>query len=597
MNGRGQGEIVLGRAVMMLLGGAAGVALWIFADVLVDRLEDLRQLLFSAALVMGGFAILLALNGPLRLAQALIGALIVALPAALLLLWASYRFDEIERFLAAGHEVLAYGAILFVGTPYAAAALQHPGGWRDYARLFDTSWSIVVRYAAAWLFVGLFWAVLMLSDQLLQLVGLDFIDQFIRLDPVPYVLSGLVLGLALAVIWEMREYISPYLIHRLLRLLLPMLLPVVAVFLLALPLRGLSGLFGSFSAAATLMGVALAGITLISTALDRADEDAAQGRAMVWSAKVYSLAVPVLAGLAIYAVWLRVEQYGWTPLRLIAAFAGVFLLAYGLAYAVSVLRGGDGWMGRIRGANRWMALGLVAMSALWLTPVVNAERISAQSQLARARAGLDTPEKMALWEMAQEWGGPGRQALGDLEAAADGAGAADVMAAIARARQAKSRYAYRRQAGEGDLAPRVAELERLLQIRPDSVRLPKGALDGLSAQLLDSWLAGCRNRLADGRPGCAVILGDFRPGLDAVNGYLLLNTQARYVQVSGIAVQNGRVEPFGTARGVGSLASARQVSAGLTAADLAEVLDGKFEIVPVGLNALKIGAREIIPDN
>ncbi|MEY8837405.1 DUF4153 domain-containing protein, partial [Cribrihabitans sp. XS_ASV171] len=103
----------------------------------------------------------------------------------------------------------------------------------------------------------------------LELVEIDLLEKLFRTDWLAFALSGAVLGLALAVLHELRDRLSPFLVLRLTRLLVPVLLAVVAVFLVALPLRGLSRLFGEFSSAGTLMSVTIAAITLISTALDR----------------------------------------------------------------------------------------------------------------------------------------------------------------------------------------------------------------------------------------------------------------------------------------------------------------------------------------
>ena len=588
---------VAGRAIAALIGGAAGLALWLFAEVLPEAIDNMRLLLLLAALVMGTFAILMVLTGPVRAGRALIGALTVSVPAALLLVWASLRFDEVKDFFEAAHGFLAYGIILFVGTPFAVAALQMAGGWRDYPRLFDTAWTIVVRYAAGWLFVGLFWVMLMLSDQLLRLVGIGLIHRMIEIEPVPYVLSGLVLGLALGVVHELRDYVSPYLIHRLLRLLLPMLLPVVALFVLALPLRGLGGLFGQLSAASVLMGVAAAGITLISTALDRGDDEAAESPVMVWSVRVFALTLPVLAALAVFAIGQRVGQYGWTPGRMLAGVAGMFVLAYWLAYAVAVLRGGAQWMGRIRAANLWLAVAAVAVAVLWLTPVLNAERIAAQSQLSRAMAAMDKPGDMALWEMAHRWGRPGAEALTALEEAARSQAADDVVTAIGRARASATRYAYQRQEGEEDATALRAALAALLPVRPGGTALPEGAFEGLNAQTVRRWHKACEERLPDGRPGCVAVFGDFRPGMAATNGYVLLNRPGRTVQVTGIVLRDGRLTVFGNARAADNLTSAVPLQPQLREADIASVLDGDFAIEPVEIRALRIGEVGIIPDN
>ena len=146
----------------------------------------------------------------------------------------------------------------------------------DYVHLFDVSWSILVRYSAAWLFVGLFWAVLFLSHALLEIVGLSFIEDLIDIDGVPYVVTGFALGLGLSVVHEMRDYLSPFLVLRLLRLLVPVVLLVVAIFVVAALLQSPGELFGSLSRAATLLSVALAMICLVSISLDRGDADAVQ---------------------------------------------------------------------------------------------------------------------------------------------------------------------------------------------------------------------------------------------------------------------------------------------------------------------------------
>ena len=41
---------------------------------------------------------------------------------------------------------------------------------------------------------------------------------------------------------------------------------------------------------------------------------------------------------ALYAIWLRVADHGWTPGRLFILLVAVVGLAYGLIYAVAVLR-------------------------------------------------------------------------------------------------------------------------------------------------------------------------------------------------------------------------------------------------------------------
>ncbi len=592
----GDRRITRNRAEMAAIGAAAGLALWLFVDVLPDALDDQRLLLVLATLILGGFGVMLALGGPERIGRAALGALSIAVPAAALIWLASLRYAEAYDLLKHGHGAVALGAILFVATPFAAAGCAERGGWRRYPLLFDAAWMIVVRYVAAGLFAGLFWAVLMLSDRLLQLVGITIIADFIDLDPVPYVLSGLLLGLAIEVVHEMRAYVSPFVLHRLLRLMLPVLLPVVALFLAAIPFRGLDGLFGGLSPAATLMGVALVAVTLISTATDRDDASAAQSGVVRDGGRLMALMLPVLAGLAVYAVWRRVDQYGWTPDRLLAGLAGVFLLAYGLAYAGAVLRGAD-WMARIRGANRWMAMAVVAAAGLWLTPVIDATRISAQSQLARIESGELDSQEMALWELAQLWGHAGEAALDRVEARAEAAGDANLVRAVAQARAMQSRHGFEqatRETGTNALAQAVSAN---LVLMPGARAVGAGRLARTPGFLLREWARACGEVLGDGRAGCVAVTGPFRPGVDEEHGFILLHMGGDRLQVQGIVMRAGVLSRMGSAHDLSAGLTPGAPFTGSAEAIIGAALDGRFEIVPAGVNALRIGEMELIPDN
>ena len=63
-------------------------------------------------------------------------------------------------------------------------------------------------------------------------------------------------------------------------------------------------------------------------------------------------------------------------------------------------------------------LAMIALAALWLTPVLNAERISANSQFARFTTSGD-PAVLDLWAIRQ-WGKAGDAVMADLEQAAPG---------------------------------------------------------------------------------------------------------------------------------------------------------------------------------
>jgi hypothetical protein len=131
--------------------------------------------------------------------------------------------------------------------------------------------------------------------------------------------------------------------------------------------------------------------------------------------RLLALFVVVLAGVASYALWLRIDQHGFSPARIYAAVASMIALAYGACYAVSVVRRGD-WMARIRRTNTVMAPVVGVLAALTLTPVINPEAISTRDKVARIIAAGEDPDWAELFDMRNDWGVAGRAALDQLAA-------------------------------------------------------------------------------------------------------------------------------------------------------------------------------------
>jgi hypothetical protein len=565
------------RIVMMLIGACAGLAAWFLSSVIDDWGIEPRLYLVLASGTFAFFSLLLALVGPARLWPALPVAAGMALASAGLLGAASQRHEDVARFLDLGYGLAAFGVILLVATPFAAAALRARVGWRDYPTLFELSWRILVRFASAVIFTALFWGLVALSDSLLQLVGVRLMSWLQSLDALPWVLTGMVFGLAMGVVHEMRDYLSPYLVLRLLRLFVPVVLVVVAVFLVLLPVQGMSDLVGSLSAAGTLLSAALAGIVLITVAVDRdAREEVGAGwlRACV---QALALLIPVLGALALYAMTLRVEQYGWTPARLMGACTGGVLTLYGLAYAGAVLARGP-WAARIRQSNVVMALGIVVVSVLWLSPVLVPERIAAQSQLARYETKAMPVEDLPVEEMARDWGRAGVAALAEIEADP----AVQARIADARRRQEEGRVGL-----EG--APLRAHLADLLPVQGGTLR--PDMLAALSDAELQDWDRACA-RPVEGGPGCLLVLAEFAPGEAVTRGILFLNQAGGSVNTQAFAVRDGVLLSEGYV-----VDGAPGSAFGIPVSVLEALHRGAGRVAPAGMLTLQVDGRVFFPEN
>ncbi len=509
------------RAMLTGTGVAAGLGLYALSELASNGILTGLPLLSLATFVTCFFTALLAMAGPLSVVRAAMGAAIIAGVVTLLLSIAATGFVRAGDVLDSPHAVL--GAVILTLVPLPFWIARHGAGWRDYAALFGQAWAIVVRAVAAWAFVGLVWAVILLSDALLKAVGIDLIDRMIDLGPVSWLITGGVLGLGLAVVQELSDYVSPYLILRLLRLVLPVVFVVSAIFLLALPIRGVLGLFGTWSFALTLLTMAGAVATLVTVVVDQSDAEATRSPLLARAAQATALMLPLLAGLGAWAVWLRVAQYGWTPERVFAAQVAVLGVGYGMLYAAAVLRGA-GWMARVRQANVVMALALMAMAALAMTPILSAERLSAGSLMARLDDGR-MPVADLDAALLNRWGKPGAVARATLEQRATEPG----QEALARRLSQASA-----QPEGGNRDELLAAVAALLPLQPEGATATRDMyLAALDTYRLIALRESCARQMPGGGVGCVMVIADLQPGLPGEEALLLDYSTGGYVQFTG----------------------------------------------------------------
>lgn len=562
------------RGAMALTGTLCAAGLYALSEAFGRDLLSDQVALGSAVFASVFAAALLVMSGPVRFGRATLSALLLGLAVAGLMLLGAQRYATAEDYLSTGLPILSGFALAFLPLPFLIAAAREQG-WRDYATLFRESWSLVVRSTAAAIFTGLVWALIGLSHLLFGLVGLDIIETLLSIDPMPWLITGAALGLSLAVVAEMAGILSPTLVLGLLRLLLIPVLLVLAVFLVALPLNGMAG-FGGLSAAATLLAMTAAAATLVTTVVDREDDPAVRVNLMHRAAQAMALILPLPAGLAAWAVWLRVQDYGWTPDRLFVALLAGLGLGYGLAYALSVLRGSK-WMARIRRTNIAMALVTILLAALWLA-VIPAEDISAKDQMARFEAGktpIDDLDVVAL----ESWGKAGAAAHDRLEEMAKQPG----QEALAnRLKEAVVTEAPPQAAVLADLTP-------AMPLQPPGAEATRNLLlTAVPPETMQTWLAACRTTFDQGRAGCVFVVGDFLPRWPGEEGLVLTRDAGGWVDVFGLALGDDGVARFIT---VASLTGSLPQFA--TAETLLKQLqDAPPALTPAPINRIDLGGPE-----
>lgn len=298
---------------------------------------------------------------------------------------------------------------------------------------------IRAQIALSLIFVGIFWLVLYLGAQLFELVKIDFLTKLLEHRWISFPLTTLSFAGALHVTDVRAGLIrgTRMLVLTLLSWLLPVLVLLVAAFLAVLPFTGLQPLWDTRYAASLLLTSAL--ILLLLT--NAAYQDGVRKNPLILSAagSLAAFLMMALVGLAAYAIMLRVEQYGWTTHRILAAGSALVLGWYAVSYAVSAVLPGP-WLRRIERANFFAALAVVAVIFLLLSPVGSPARISVESQMARLRSGAISLTKFDFRYLRFEGGRYGREALVAMRDHPSGPDAADMKARADYALNSTNRF-------------------------------------------------------------------------------------------------------------------------------------------------------------
>jgi hypothetical protein len=566
---------LLDRIALALFGAAAGYTLWRLAT--FYDLEGGRAALSALAGATAFAGAALGMTGPIPMVRAVLLASPLGAAVGGLVWWASFRFDTAAAFADSLHPFAAVLLLCLLAVPFLIALGCHPRQWRAYPVLFRESWSITVRISAAALFVGLFWLGYLLSDELLRLVDIDLMGELRARPEVVFTLSGLVFGLSLAVLDELAAGASPALVVRLLRLLILPAAAVIAVFLGQLALRGPGGLFTGLSAATLLLAFTALAVTLVSVAVEGTDARAVRTLPMRALTRLLAIAVLPLAAGAGWALAARVTQYGWSPARLAAAALVAAGLIYGAGYLAAALSGHrfNRWVRRI---NKAVALGLLVAAALWLTPLLNAERISASSQVARFADGRLAPGDVDLAALRGKWGRAGTAALDRLVTMQAAPGHAILMARI-------------EDADAPAPEPNLTEPARraLLGTAPDPIA--EAVLDALGQGEAAALDRACGRRLDGGVPGCALIVADFAPDWPGQEAVLLLV----HPRGTGLRALAFRMNADGSYRRASApVALAQPLYDADAARIIAAARDGAGAPVPPSIRALRIGELELL---
>ena len=311
-----------------------------------------------------------------------------------------------------------------------------------YPTYFESGWKLLIQWQFSSHFVCALWLVLWLGASLFALLKLNFLTELLQQAWFAIPVTSFAYACAIH-ITDVRPTIVRgirSLVLVLLSWILPIVTLIVAGFLLSLPGTGLEPLWATRHAGAVLLGTAAVLVVLINAAFQNGEVAPNVTRIVRMSARVAALALLPTVVIAIYALGLRVAEYGWTSDRIGAAACLLVASCYALGYAWAACQRSN-WLSSIASVNIFAAFLALAVLLALFTPLADPARLSVKDQLARLAEGKVSAEKFDFHYLRFEGARYGNAALERLKNQSQGADAAIVRQKAEQALTAENRRA------------------------------------------------------------------------------------------------------------------------------------------------------------
>jgi hypothetical protein len=285
-----------------------------------------------------------------------------------------------------------------------------------YSVFFSLSWRNFLVTALAYLFVAAVALLLLLWRSLFSAIGIEFFDYLFKRDWFLFPLFGFSFGLGVVIFRELSSVIDSItrLLQGLLRLLLPVLTLLSLSFLTSLLFVGLDVLWSTDVGTALMLWLLASMLFFLNAVYQDGRGDTAYSSGMHWFISAGLMTLPVLSGLALYGLSLRIGQHGFSVARLYGLTVWLALSAFAVCYLWALVTKRQHWTALLGPINIRIGLGLLAIVLLISSPIIDFRKITLANQLARYESGKIKIEDLDVRYFRQNLGAPGYNAYEDL---------------------------------------------------------------------------------------------------------------------------------------------------------------------------------------
>jgi len=289
----------------------------------------------------------------------------------------------------------------------------------NYPQVFRAAWRIAVQGVLAGALSMCVLTLIYLGAKMFAMIGMTFLESLF--GETVFWLAAMPVAFAVTLIGIQRRPQLATVLQRSWLTLSAWMLPLASVlgvtFAVALLAQLAFGLRAGTLSAGVLIGFSGVWIKLVNATWQDGGDTAPFGprlqRVLRWS--LYCL-LP-LAGLALYNVGVRVDQYGWTVSRIWAAFAALLAVIYSLGYLCAALRA-TRFHAILARTNYVAAFAAIGVLTALNTSLFDPRRITAESQTQRLIDGRLPLEDFEFGLLRSQTDQYGRDALQRLAAGA-----------------------------------------------------------------------------------------------------------------------------------------------------------------------------------
>jgi len=281
----------------------------------------------------------------------------------------SYQGGTLIRVFTLAMVVATFKAIMYIQ--------QHASSLPfTYSVFFSLSWRNFLVTSLALLFMAVVALLLLLWRSLFSAIGIEFFYYLFQRD------------------W----------------FLFPVLTLLSLSFLTSLLFVGLDVLWSTNVGTALMLWLLASLLFLVNAVYQDGRGDTAYSSGMHRFISVGLITLPVLSGLALYGLSLRIGQHGFTVARLYGLTVWLALSAFAVCYLWALVKQREQWTVLLGPINIRIGLGLLVTVLLISSPIIDFRKITLANQLARFESGEVKIDDLDVRYFRQDLGAPGHDA-------------------------------------------------------------------------------------------------------------------------------------------------------------------------------------------